>query len=706
VIAIRLPRHSVAIVAVLGLLGSLSCKVNDYCINCETGDGGIGDGPGDGDAGDATPTDGDGGQCIVTGVEVCDDEDNDCDGAIDEGMLPQEGDSCENQVGEGAGGVFTCVGGAIKCTKNPSPEQCDLKDNDCNGQTDEGDPGGGARCGTDQGECVRGTQHCNKVLGQVQCGLDCGTVNALDCSIGGVTAPFGIAETCNGKDDDCDGDFDEDVPQQSICGQAFCQCSGGPALDPDEGECQIGQRICDGAGGTVCAQIAGQSAPQGPTFEGCDNQDNDCDGFEDEDTDLAGDPTNCGTCANVCDLPNAFEACEPTGAAPPGRCVIAACGTNFHDNNLQASDGCEFGPCTITSSVEVCNGIDDDCNPATGNNPPAPCGDCAETGLPTPPNFCLTQGACAGSTASCQGALGFRCSYSSEVTQDADGNVLQETKCDGIDNDCDGAIDEGQPNLGQACNDGGAGVCAGTGTFQCDTADLDGPAVCVISNPGDPPGPELCDGKDNNCDGIVDNTTGPDRVIDDMIHVQVGALDFFIDTYEASRPDARPTSGGVLESRACSNPDVVPWNNVTFATAQTACQAANKVLCTGPQWQAACEGTANTTYPYGNAFDGNACNTESFDGIAGGPDDDVVLRTGAVTTCDAANGTFDLSGNLKEWTNDITGQTGNGTNIAVLRGGSFQTPAVRATCDFRLTRAAVNVIESTSGFRCCRLLPP
>ncbi|MBA3500396.1 MAG: hypothetical protein H0T65_08485, partial [Deltaproteobacteria bacterium] len=59
----------------------LSCDVNDYCLNCATGDGGNGDG-GDGDGNDGGDN-GDGsdaGPCTVSGTEVCDNKDNDCDG--------------------------------------------------------------------------------------------------------------------------------------------------------------------------------------------------------------------------------------------------------------------------------------------------------------------------------------------------------------------------------------------------------------------------------------------------------------------------------------------------------------------------------------------------------------------------------------------------------------------------------------------------
>ncbi len=63
----------------------LSCDVNDYCLNCGTGDGGGGDG-GDGDAIDADPNIDapDASTCVPSGTEVCDNKDNDCNGLVDE----------------------------------------------------------------------------------------------------------------------------------------------------------------------------------------------------------------------------------------------------------------------------------------------------------------------------------------------------------------------------------------------------------------------------------------------------------------------------------------------------------------------------------------------------------------------------------------------------------------------------------------------
>ena len=649
-----------------------SCDLNPYCLNCGVlnGDGGPGDAvDGDIDAIDAP----DASTCVPTGPEACNNKDDDCDAKIDEGTLAAPvGQLCTDiggvtgpAVGECMGGINVCTNGAVVCSKPPMPEQCDGKDNDCNGLRDEGDPGGGAKCGTDVGECVAGTFHCNTTTMMVECQGAIGTVG-------------GQTETCNNRDDDCDGMFDE-----QIATTACVPGVDGP-MQGNTGECNLGTRSCIG-GVTVC------SGAVFPTFEQCDvaDLDQDCDGMGHNGYDiLNGDPLNCGACGTVCNLPHAFEGCSN------GQCTIVACETGWHNNNMMTGDGCEAGFCIVTGN-EVCNGLDDDCSGIPDDN------------LGTPPNICRAGGECGTTapTAVCMGASGWRCVYPGTVQTDPmTGAIVAETRCDMLDNDCDGVNDEGQPNLGQPCADSGVGACQGKGTYQCDAMNLNNPAVCVITTPGASPGPELCDDQDNNCDGIVDNTTGPNRVIDAMTNVVVGGQNFYIDTYEASRPDAATTNTST--SRACSTANRPPWRNVTWTTAQAACQAAGKQLCTSSQWQFACEGALNTTYPYGNTFMPMACNTESYDGIAGAPDDDVMINTGALATCVSSPGVRDMSGNLKEWTDDITGQTTGGVNIAVLRGGSYETPRLGATCDFRTTRAAVNVIESATGFRCCRATAP
>jgi len=72
--------------------------------------------------------------------------------------------------------------------------------------------------------------------------------------------------------------------------------------------------------------------------------------------------------------------------------------------------------------------------------------------------------------------------------------------CDGIDNDCDGVVDEGFPTLGSVCIVG-VGACQSNGTLVCKG---DGTAVECNAVAGQPSG-EVCDGVDNDCDGVTDN---------------------------------------------------------------------------------------------------------------------------------------------------------------------------------------------------------
>jgi len=123
-------------------------------------------------------------------AETCNVEDDDCDGDTDEGIA---GVACGGtDMGECAKGQIVCTGGAESCQGEivASPEGCDGKDNDCDGLTDEDFPEKGTICGTDVGLCKTGYSECKK--GELGCYGD--------------TPP--AAEICDGKDNDCDGKTD------------------------------------------------------------------------------------------------------------------------------------------------------------------------------------------------------------------------------------------------------------------------------------------------------------------------------------------------------------------------------------------------------------------------------------------------------------------------------------------------------------------
>jgi hypothetical protein len=74
--------------------------------------------------------------------------------------------------------------------------------------------------------------------------------------------------------------------------------------------------------------------------------------------------------------------------------------------------------------------------------------------------------------------------------------AADDETCDGIDDDCDGAVDEDYVSVGTSC---GIGACAATGSTSC----VSGTVVdsCV---PGTPSIEVCADSIDNNCDGSVD----------------------------------------------------------------------------------------------------------------------------------------------------------------------------------------------------------
>jgi hypothetical protein len=147
------------------------------------------------------------------------------------------------------------------CT--PQPEICDYLDNDCDGEVDENFPNLGALCSAGWGLCTNG--------GTIVC-----TMDGLGTECNAAPLPFSEEEICDGADNDCDGEVDEDW-----------KAGGGSTQGGTLGDaCSVGVGQCQRAGEVVCT-LDGQGTeclgiPGPPEPEICDLLDNDCDGEIDE----------------------------------------------------------------------------------------------------------------------------------------------------------------------------------------------------------------------------------------------------------------------------------------------------------------------------------------------------------------------------------------------------------------------------------------
>ena len=419
--------------------------------------------------------------------ELCDGLDNDCDGETDEGFpdtdgdgildcmdkdddgddVPDDLDNCKlvdnpdqlDSDGDGIGDA--CEGDADgdgvndgdDCApKDPAihpgaQEACNGKDDDCDGQVDEAGATGCASAYRDKDSDGAGAG-----AAKCQCGLPEGWVaNDSDCDDTLPNIHPGAGEACNGLDDDCDGltdegaavgcaqwYLDEDEDGFGVDDKALCACG------PQDAYSTLSSGDCDDEDPEIHPDAE----------EACNGADDDCDDEVDE-----GQAVGCTSFFVDTDG-------DGYGETGTGECLCGAEGllTAPVDGDCEDTD-----PLVNPGTKEACDDVDWDCDGLIHEEDATGCvvyyedKDGDGFGKPTISKcFCEPVGDFAATE-------GLDC---------ADANVTihpgVDEKCDGVDNNCDGQVDEGVTSPCGSC----AKVCqffVGEGSEQTfDPADAEG----------------------------------------------------------------------------------------------------------------------------------------------------------------------------------------------------------------------------------------
>ncbi len=387
--------------------------------------------------------------------DICDNSPTECGDGIDndgDGKIDFNADSgCENWMDNDEFDLL--------CTETP-PQCGDGIDNDGDGLVDYGSD---LDCRfwfdrTEEGltECTEGSSEtCTSNQG----------CNGLKTCVAGVWGECEIEGAyC---DSDCDG-VDECVLDPTLCGTCDCDVPSTQICDDVDG-C-AGLQSCEFDDVTLTSTWSECSSQNEPCDDNCDGVVDDC-----------RDPADCTTC--LCDEGDIDSCTDDDGCDGESSCKYNPI-THVYD----------WGECVSSVSYcdSDCDGVEDsctaDCTQYTcectfGVDDPKTCYD--------GPTGTEGVGICVGGLQDC---------LEGGVWSDCSGWVGPEdydSVCDGLDSNCDGTIDEEFVVTNTVC---GEGECVAAGELKC----VNGVEVDTCTE-GLPTGDDRnCDGKDNDCDGVID----------------------------------------------------------------------------------------------------------------------------------------------------------------------------------------------------------
>ena len=454
-------------------------------------------------------------------TELCDGIDNNCDGTVDEGVVSTfykdaDGDGfgdpavTQDACSAPAGYVQTNTDcdDAQASSYPGGVEVCDGVDNNCDGTVDEGVATKyyADADGDNYGDPANYSEVCEKPAGYVEDNTDCD--DSYNRSFPGNT------ETCDERDNDCDGVVDDGVTSTYYAdfdGDGF-------------GNVDLTQQACSTPSGytadsTDCEDSDGAVNPD--ATEVCNAKDDDCDGDIDENTASDASAWYADTDGDgFGDSSTSVVACD----APAG---FVADSTDCNDGEALSNPG----------ELELCDGIDNDCDrtvdEADAVGAPTWYIDADRDGYG---NYAITQVGCSQPTGYVADATD--CNDLSSVANPAGTEI-----CDSLDNDCDGATDEDSavdaPTWYQDSDRDSYGN-ASVSTVSCTAPSgyVSASTDCDDARAATYPGAiEYCNGYDDDCDG----TTDEDDAYDASTWYEDGDSDNYGDASVSTESCSQPT---------------------------------------------------------------------------------------------------------------------------------------------------------------------
>jgi MYXO-CTERM domain-containing protein len=319
-----------------------------------------------------------------------------------------------------------------------------------------------------------------------------GFASDVDCDDTDASIYPGATEYCDGVDNNCDGTIDEDTAIDALTWYADADNDGYGDASTTDIECY--QPTGYVADNTDCNDSNNTTYPNAPEY--CDGVDNDCDGTIDEDTAVDAvtwyadtDSDGYGD-ASTTDI----ECYQPTG--------YVADNTDCDDSNTT----------TYPTAPEYCDGVDNDCDGTIDE----------DTAVDAVTWYADTDSDGYGNAAVMDVECYQPTGYVADNTDCDDSNTTTYPTapeyCDGVDNDCDGTVDEDtavDALTWYADTDSDGYGDASTTDIECyqPTGYVADDTDCDDTDADTYPGAdEWCDGHDDDCDGITDEDDSMDSI--------------------------------------------------------------------------------------------------------------------------------------------------------------------------------------------------